>query len=70
MPTTVASISRESFAGKIAHAALPDRGHDALEAANAILTKLYDYRRGLSAATSVTEGIESPTLWSGSFLAA
>ena len=48
--------------GKIAHAALPDRGHDALEAANAILTKLYDYRRGLSAATSVTEGIESPTL--------
>ncbi len=48
--------------GKIAHAALPDRGHDALEAANAILTKLYDYRRGLSAATSATEGIESPTL--------
>ena len=48
--------------GKIAHAALPDRGHDALEAANAILTALYAYRRGLSATTSAVEGIESPTM--------
>ena len=48
--------------GKISHAALPDRGHDALEATNAILGKLYDHRRGLSATTSATEGIASPTL--------
>ena len=48
--------------GKIAHAALPERGHDALEAANTILTKLYAYRRGLSATTSAIDGIGSPTM--------
>ena len=48
--------------GKIAHAALPDRGHDALEAANKILTGLYAYRQGLSSTISAVEGIESPTM--------
>lgn len=48
--------------GKIAHAALPDRGHDALEATHAILGALYQHRKGLAALASATEGIDSPTL--------
>ena len=46
--------------GKSAHAAMPYTGHDALEAANAILTALYDWRKGLAAQTSQIEGIGSP----------
>jgi len=46
--------------GKSAHAAMPYTGHDALEAANAILTALYDWRRGLAAKVSEIEGIGSP----------
>lgn len=46
--------------GKSAHAAMPFTGHDALEAANAVLTALYDWRKGLAAKTSKIEGIGSP----------
>jgi acetylornithine deacetylase/succinyl-diaminopimelate desuccinylase-like protein len=48
--------------GRIAHAALPDTGHDALEAATAILAALYAYRKTLSARRSAIAGIGSPTL--------
>ncbi len=48
--------------GKIAHAALPDHGRDALEAAHTILGALYEHRKGLSARASSTTGIGSPTL--------
>ncbi|QJE71754.1 ArgE/DapE family deacylase [Aerophototrophica crusticola] len=48
--------------GKIAHAALPHTGRDALEAATAILNALYAYRKGLSATTSSVNGITHPTL--------
>lgn len=46
--------------GKSAHAAMPYTGHDALEAAAAILTALYDWRKRLSNKTSAIEGIGSP----------
>ncbi len=46
--------------GKSAHAAMPYTGHDALEAANAILSALYDWRKGLADKTSEIEGIGSP----------
>jgi acetylornithine deacetylase/succinyl-diaminopimelate desuccinylase-like protein len=46
--------------GKSAHAAMPYTGHDALEAANAVLSALYDWRRGLAAKVSEIEGIGSP----------
>ena len=46
--------------GKSAHAAMPFTGHDALEAANAILSALYDWRKGLASKTSEIEGIGSP----------
>jgi succinyl-diaminopimelate desuccinylase len=48
--------------GESAHAARPETGHDALEAANALLTALYAHRRGLAAIRSTVEGIGSPTL--------
>ncbi len=48
--------------GKQAHAALPDTGHDALEAATGILAALYAYRKGLAARHSRIAGIDSPTL--------
>lgn len=48
--------------GKSAHAARPDTGHDALEAANKVLTALYAYRDTLSQTRSHTRGIEHPTL--------
>jgi acetylornithine deacetylase/succinyl-diaminopimelate desuccinylase-like protein len=48
--------------GKQAHAAIPDSGVDALEAANAILTALYASRRSLGKINSGTPGIASPTL--------
>lgn len=48
--------------GKSGHAAQPEKGVDALEAANAIMTRLYALRRGYSAQRSQTPGIDSPTL--------
>jgi acetylornithine deacetylase/succinyl-diaminopimelate desuccinylase family protein len=48
--------------GKQAHAAIPDTGVDALEAANAILTALYASRPSLAKIRSQTPGIASPTL--------
>lgn len=48
--------------GKSAHAARPDTGHDALEAATGLLGDLYALRKGFAARRSVTPGIESPTL--------
>ncbi|MEQ9608507.1 MAG: M20/M25/M40 family metallo-hydrolase, partial [Kiloniellaceae bacterium] len=46
--------------GKSAHAAMPFTGHDALEAANAVLSALYDWRKGLAGKKSKIEGIGSP----------
>jgi acetylornithine deacetylase/succinyl-diaminopimelate desuccinylase-like protein len=48
--------------GKQAHAAMPETGIDALEAATAILGALYAHRAGLSQTRSKTPGIVSPTL--------
>ena len=48
--------------GKSAHAARPETGHDALEAAAGLLTALYAHRQGLVATRSAVEGIGSPTL--------
>jgi acetylornithine deacetylase/succinyl-diaminopimelate desuccinylase-like protein len=48
--------------GKQAHAAMPDTGVDALEAANGILTALYVHRATLARMRSSTPGIVSPTL--------
>jgi succinyl-diaminopimelate desuccinylase len=48
--------------GKSAHAARPDTGHDALEAATTILSALYESRRVFASVRSQTPGIEHPTL--------
>lgn len=48
--------------GRSAHAAKPETGHDALEAANALLSTLYAHRSTLSATVSDTPGIGSPNL--------
>jgi acetylornithine deacetylase/succinyl-diaminopimelate desuccinylase-like protein len=48
--------------GRSAHAARPDTGFDALEAANGVLTALYAARRTLQTRRSKVKGIESPTL--------
>jgi len=48
--------------GTSAHAARPDTGHDALEAATAVLNALYAERAGYAAIRSAIEGIGSPTL--------
>jgi acetylornithine deacetylase/succinyl-diaminopimelate desuccinylase-like protein len=48
--------------GKQAHAAMPSTGHDALEAANRILSALYASREALTKQKSKVKGIESPTL--------
>ena len=48
--------------GKSAHAARPDTGHDALEAATHILADLYAYRATLALRRSNVTGIEAPTL--------
>ncbi|OTP77021.1 Acetylornithine deacetylase [Caballeronia sordidicola] len=48
--------------GKSAHAARPDTGHDALEAATAVLNALYAHRAQLRDIRSNTPGIEHPTL--------
>lgn len=51
--------------GKSAHAAQPDTGHDAMEAATEVLSALYAYRRELADRRSSIEGIDSPTLTVG-----
>ena len=51
-----------SVEGKQAHAAIPDSGVDALEAANAILAALYASRKSLTKTSIPTPGIASPTL--------
>jgi succinyl-diaminopimelate desuccinylase len=48
--------------GKSGHAAEPDKGIDALEAANGILADLYALRKTYAAVRSATPGIGSPTL--------
>jgi acetylornithine deacetylase/succinyl-diaminopimelate desuccinylase-like protein len=48
--------------GKSAHAARPETGHDALEAATRVLNALYEHRKGLAGIRSTVEGIGSPTL--------
>jgi acetylornithine deacetylase/succinyl-diaminopimelate desuccinylase-like protein len=51
--------------GRSAHAAMPQTGIDALEAANAVLTALYAWRPSLAARTSRIAGIGSPQLTVG-----
>ncbi|UPG74620.1 ArgE/DapE family deacylase (plasmid) [Roseomonas gilardii subsp. gilardii] len=51
--------------GRSAHAAMPFTGVDALEAATAILSALYEWRKGLAAKTSAIAGIGSPQLTVG-----
>ena len=48
--------------GRQAHAAMPETGVDALEAATVILTALYAHRGELARTRSKTPGIVSPTL--------
>lgn len=48
--------------GKQAHAAIPETGVDALQAANQILTALYESRSALTTVRSKSSGIVSPTL--------
>ena len=48
--------------GRSAHAARPDSGADALEAATTILGSLYELRKGYAARRSAIPGIEHPTL--------
>jgi len=48
--------------GRQGHAAMPERGVDALAATNQILTALYASREALKARTSKTQGITHPTL--------
>jgi len=48
--------------GKSGHAAMPDTGIDALEAATQILNALYGYRAELAKVHSKTPGIKTPTL--------
>jgi len=51
--------------GKQAHAAMPYTGVDALVAANAVLTALYQHRQGYARLVSKVEGIGSPQLTVG-----
>ena len=48
--------------GKSAHAARPDTGNDALEAATGIMADLYALRKTFAARRSAVPGIECPTL--------
>lgn len=48
--------------GRSGHAAEPDKGDDAMEAAAAILADLYSYRKALTALPSEIPGIGYPTL--------
>ncbi|HKI99523.1 MAG TPA: M20/M25/M40 family metallo-hydrolase [bacterium] len=54
-----------SFHGVSAHAAEPEQGRDALEAATMVLASLYAHRRGYTRIRSATPGIGSPTLVAG-----
>jgi succinyl-diaminopimelate desuccinylase len=49
-------------AGKSGHAALPDQGVDAIEAATGILSDLYALRKTYAATRSMVPGIGSPSL--------
>ena len=60
--TTAACISAVEVAGKSGHAAEPEKGIDALEAATGVLFDLYALRRTYAATTSTVPGIGSPTL--------
>ena len=51
-------------AGKSAHAARPETGHDALEAASGLLAALYAHRKGLAANRSGVDGIDRRPWWS------
>ncbi|MBS7539826.1 ArgE/DapE family deacylase [Ancylobacter lacus] len=51
--------------GKQAHAALPETGADALEAASLVLAAIYEERRRLYGITSATPGIGSPKITVG-----
>jgi succinyl-diaminopimelate desuccinylase len=51
--------------GKSAHAAMPDTGHDALQASVRILDALYAERETYTAVKSRVAGIDSPTLTIG-----
>lgn len=51
--------------GKSAHAALPATGNDALEAANGIMSALYEERRGYDTRVSDRPGIGSPQMTIG-----
>ncbi|WP_425104055.1 ArgE/DapE family deacylase [Ancylobacter sp.] len=51
--------------GRQAHAAMPETGADALEAATAILSAIYAERRRLSSRVSATPGIGSPKITVG-----
>jgi succinyl-diaminopimelate desuccinylase len=51
--------------GRSAHAAKPFTGVDALEAANAVLSALYEWRKGLAHRVSAIPGIGSPQLTVG-----
>jgi len=51
--------------GKSAHAARPDTGIDALEAATGLLSDLYAIRKTYRAKKSAVDGIDSPTLTVG-----
>jgi succinyl-diaminopimelate desuccinylase len=51
--------------GKSAHAAMPDTGHDALQAAVRILDALYAERETYGSVKSSVAGIDSPTLTIG-----
>ena len=48
--------------GLSGHAAQPEKGRDAIEAASAILNDLYAYRKALTATRSTVSGIAHPTL--------
>jgi succinyl-diaminopimelate desuccinylase len=54
-----------TFRGKSAHAAEPEQGADALEAATMVLSALYAQRRTYGTIRSATPGIGSPTLVAG-----
>jgi len=51
--------------GRQAHAAMPETGVDALEAATAILSAIYAERRALKAVESTSDGIGSPGITVG-----
>ena len=51
--------------GRQAHAAMPETGVDALEAATGVLAALYDHRKALASKQSSVDGIGSPTLVAG-----